>query len=300
MRLLFMLLAVTSLPALAQPVVGVGDAAEQSAATPTPVATPPAPNETTVVEGRWKEGALGGSYNQPGWTERRRFPETRVYVAPAGTATFEVWAEPKVSLVGNDVRLRTMYEASFGLGHHLQLDLYLRLESNGTSAVELESERIELRWALADWGVLWGNPTLYLEWIRYTSAPQRLELKLLLGGQFTDRLYWGANLFWERELWGGPQEAEYGVTLGLSYSLLDSKFSLGAEARLELVDHRDTRFNPDSLELLVGPSITWRPVPNAHLLLVAFIGPELGRDAPGRPLTGGTNFQPEVVLGWRF
>ncbi len=299
MRALLLALWLFATASLAQPVVGVGDAAEQHA-TPAADAGAPAPNQTTVVGERWGEAERVGPYGQPRWTDRRRFPETRVYVAPPGSATFEFWLEPKVPFDGGDLRLRSLYEMSFGLGYRLQLDLYLRFEHNGTDPVQLESERVELRWALADWGVLPGNPTLYLEWIRPTAAPQRLEFKLLFGGAFTDRLYWGANLFWERELWGGPQEAEYGATVGLSYSLLDSKFSLGGEARLELVDHRNTRFNPDSVEVFLGPSISWRPIPNAHVLLVAFLGPELARNEVNAPLTGGLIFQPTLVMGWRF
>lgn len=301
-RVLLAVFVVGGGAAFGQPVVSPATAAHDEAteAKP-PIAPAAAPDETIIVGPRsWGEAERSGDYNQPKWSERRRFPETRVYVAPAGSATFEFWAEPKVPLTGEDVRLRTMYEVSFGLGYRLQLDLYLRLEHTGTEPMQVESERVELRWALANWGVLWGNPTLYAEWIRPTAAPQRLEFKLLLGGELSDRLYWGANLFWERELWGGPQESEYGVTGGLSYSLLDSKFSLGAEARVELVDRRNNRFVPNSVEVLVGPSISFRPLKNAHLLLVCFIGPEVSREDPAATLVGGVVFQPNLVLGWRF
>ncbi len=282
----------------AQPIVGTGDAAQQRATTDAGV---PAANETTVIDSRPpSENDPVGPYGQPRWTDRRRFPATRVYVAPPGSATFEFWFEPKVSSDGSPMRLRSMYEMSFGLGHRLQLDLYLRLQHKGTDPMQLESERVELRYALADWGVIPGNPTLYLEWIRPTVDPQRVELKLLLGGQLSPRLFWGANLFWERELWGGPQESEYGATLGLSYSLLDSKLSLGAEAKVEFVDHRTTRFNPDEIELLLGPCISWRPIPNAHVLLVAFLGPEFSRPDSLTPHGAVVVFQPNLVMGWRF
>ncbi len=296
---LVLLLVLLSAVVHAQPVIA-GDAAQRNA--PPDAGTPaPAPNETLVVESRaWKESERIGPYGQPRWTDRRRFPGTRVYVAPPGSATFEAWVEPKVAADGSPARVRTLYEVAFGLGYRLQLDLYVRLEHDGEQPMQLESERIELRWALADWGVIPGNPTLYAEWIRPTSGPQRLEFKLLFGGAVSDRLYWGANLFWERELWGGPQESEYGLTFGLSYSLLDSKLALGAEGRLELVDHRTTRFDPDGVEVLLGPSLSWRPIPNAHVLLVAFLGPELSRGDSTSPLQGVFVFQPNLVLGWRF
>lgn len=283
--------------AFAQPVVGVGEAAaERSEGSQEGEAK----HQTTVVgEREPSDTDRVGSYGQPRWTDRRRFPETRVYVAPAGAATAEFWFEPKVSFDGEPVRLRTLYELSFGLGARLQLDLYLRLEHNGTDPMQVESERVELRWALANWGVIWGNPTLYAEWIRPTAEPQRLEFKLLLGGEVTDRLFWGANLFWERELWGGPQESEYGVTGGLSYSL-SSTVGLGAELRAEFVDHRTTRFNPDGIELLIGPSVSFRPISQVHLLLVAFLGPEFSRAVGATTHTAVGVFQPNLVFGWRF
>jgi hypothetical protein len=296
MRLLLLFSVSLSLFARAQPVVGAGDAARDSATSP----AEPTPHQTTVTDTRPPDDStLVGPYHQPKWTERRRFPETRVYVAPAGAATAEFWFEPKLSMNGDPVRLRTMYELSFGLGYRLQLDLYLRLQHDGVDPMRVESERVELRYALADWGVLWGNPTLYLEWIRPTAEPQRLELKLLLGGDITDRLFWGANLFWERELWGGPQESEYGATFGLSYAV-DRAFGLGVEARAEFVDHRTTRFNPDGIELLVGPSISWRPIDKAHVLLVAFVGPELSRAEGATTHATVGVFQPNLVFGWRF
>ena len=270
----------------AQPVVGVGNAAQGNATNDAGTAVA---NETTVTDSRTvTEDDRIGPYGQPRWSDRRRFPETRVYVAPPGSATFEFWFEPKVSSDGTPLRLRTMYELSFGLGHRLQLDLYLRLQHEGTDPVQLESERVELRYALADWGVIPGNPTLYLEWIRPTVDPQRLELKLLLGGQFSARLFWGANLFWERELWGGPQESEY----GLSYSLLDTKFSLGAARARRSPEYalrpRCDRASSRAVDLL--PAVAERAR--------AVGGVSRARALMAR--SGVGVFQPNLVVGWRF
>ena len=327
MRLLGLGLAVLWVaPALAaEPVVGVGDAAAQvepahadgprlpgpnepgpapmhdTAVEPGPTEPGPAApaRETTVVGERHDEETLVGAYRQPKWTDRRRFPGVRLYVAPPGTATAEFWLETKTP-IGSDARIRTMYELSFGLGHRLQLDLYLRTQSEGTGPMEIESERVELRWAFADWGVLPGNPTLYLEWIRQTSGPNKAELKLLLGGALGHRVFWGVNLFFERELWGFDQAHEYGATAGLTWSLLDSELSLGGEARVELVDTRTSRFSPLGVELLVGPTVSWRPVPSAHLLLVWYVGPELERADSAASLAARFVMQPTLVGGWRF
>lgn len=270
----------------AEPVVGAGHAAEHQAAPPDS-----APGETTVVGPR--------GYGQPEWSERRHFPGTRIYVAPAGDATFEFWLEDKVP-AGGENRLRTLYELSFGLGHRLQLDLYLRTQIDGVGPMFLESGRVELRWAFADWGKIPGNPTLYLEWIHATRGPMKGEVKLLFGGELTPRLFWGVNLFFERELSGSDQTHEYGVTGGISYAALPGRFSIGAELRVEIVDTRTRRFNPDAVEVLVGPTIAWRPLPNAHVLVVGFMGPQLEREAPELPHQTTFVFQPTLVAGWRF
>ncbi len=261
----------------------------------------PALSTTVTAPRLLAEEELIGSYAQPRWTARRRFPTTRIYVIPEGQAQFEYWLETKTPFdAAGDTRFRSLLEFEFGLGHHLQLDLYLRTEQKGASDWTLESERLELRWALADWGKLWGNPTLYFEYIHAQTAPHHgAEVKLLLGGEIAPRLHWGANLSYERQL-GGEQEVEYAITGAVSYTLVDSKLSLGAEARLEAVDVAGSRFDFASVEPLIGPSLQWRPIPAAHVDLVALLGFETERDvAAGTSSTSGI-FQPTVVFGWEF
>src|SRR5690349_2457006 len=66
-----------------------------------------------VVEGKrpsLKEEQLVGTYAQPRWTARRRFPSTRVYVVPEGVAQFEQWIRPTFDRVAGLVKTRTTYE----------------------------------------------------------------------------------------------------------------------------------------------------------------------------------------------
>ena len=123
---------------------------------------------------------------------------------------------------------------------------------------------------------------------------------MLLGGALSTRLFWGLNLFFERELWGPEQGHEYGLAGGLAYSLLDSKLSLGVETNLELVDTRAARFSPLEIEWLIGPTVSWRPVPQAHVLLTAYAGPAFTRGAAGEAFGAHFVFQPRLVIGWRF
>ena len=62
--------------------------------------------------------------------------------------------------------------------------------------------KAELRWALANWGKIPGNPTIYLEWKNEDAAPDHFEGKLLLGGAIASGWHWGSNFVWEHELGG--------------------------------------------------------------------------------------------------
>jgi hypothetical protein len=241
-----------------------------------------------------------GDYAQPRWSATRRFPTTRVYVKPAGQFGVEWWLETKLDLADTrQVRHRSQYELEMGLGHRLQLDLYLQTEQDGHHGpLAIAAEKAELRWALADWGVIPLNPTLYAEFVRQNGAPPKVELKALFGGQLAPRWHAGANVAFEHLL-GADQTNEYALTTAISYSLMDSRFSLGGEIVLETVDHSGRRFTFDNWELLAGPSLAWAPVAPMHVLLVALLGNETELQASGSkshtPL-----FEPTLVLGWEI
>ena len=255
-----------------------------------------------VVPGRTRirEEQLVGEYAQPRWSTRRLFGQTRVYVRPAGQVNYEFWATPKFALdnIGSP-RLRHQHEIEFGLGHRLQLDLYVESEQFGFSGdVHLRKNKFELRYAFADWGKIWGNPTLYVEYGQNAKGPPTIEGKLLLGGEVAPLWHWGANLVLERQM-GASHEHEYALTGGLSHVLIDAKFALGAEMKIELVDDDGGRFDFASRELLLGPSMRWFPVPQVHVDLAAFFGIEQERGDDGK--FGSTAlFEPTLVLGYEF
>jgi hypothetical protein len=251
---------------------------------------PNTPGYQTTVVGKAAEDELVGGYQQPRWTTRRRFPTTRVYVVPAGEVELEWWLEGKIDLRGDDdTRWRSMYELELGLGHRLQLDLYLVTQQLGEGPFELYQEKVELRYALADWGRIPTNPTLYVEWVRQHDAPTKAELKALFGGQLAPGWHWGANLVYEREL-GGAREQEYALTGGIAHPI-SRRLSVGAEVKLETVDVAGDRLAFDVYEILAGPSLQWLPAPNIHVDLVVPVGAEIEGDTTV-PLT-----QPMLVVG---
>lgn len=271
--------------ALAAQVINPADKQQPSASTPQ--------GQPVVVEGRrvsnLREEDRVGSYGQPEWTTRRRFPETRVYVRPEGTAEFEYWLLPEIPKHGGPTQTAAQYEFEFGLPGRLQLDLYLVSHEDGNQgSMQFDEQKFEVRWALADWDVIPLNPTLYLEWAARDQAPDAVEAKLLLGGELTSGWHWGANLVFEHET-GGMQENSKELTGGISRTVVDQRFSLGAEFKAALVDDKQSR-SDSAKELLIGPSIQYRITPRATLDLAPLFG--VTDDSPAAKIY--------FVFGWEF
>ncbi len=212
-----------------------------------------------------------GPYAQPRWTATRRFPTTRVYVIPEGKVEFEYWTRIKTPRHGGASTVENQYELELGLPNRFMLDFYWTSEKTGEQgALDHTEQKVEVRYALADWGKLWGNPTLYEEYAMVDGESDVLESKLLLGDELAPSWHWGSNLVWERQL-SDPKGNVFELTGGLSKTLMDEKFSLGGEVKVEFEDDNTDRGNyTKTLEL--GPSVQWRPAPGMHLDFAPLFG----------------------------
>jgi len=232
-----------------------------------------------------------GDYAQPRWTAHRRFGETRVYVVPKGMVEFEYWLIPEKAKNG-PTNWASQYEVEFGLPGRVQLDLYAVAHKTGNhDELKMDEQKVEVRYAFADWNKIPLNPTLYLEWKQESNAADHAEVKLLFGGQISPGLHWGSNLVWDHET-GGAIETSNEWTTGLSYTLADTKFALGMETQLALVNDRISPGvrSPFSKQFLIGPSIQFRPLPQMHLDFAPLFGAT--KDA--------SQSKTFVVLGWEF
>lgn len=243
-----------------------------------------------------------GNYGQPRWTAIRRFPTTRIYVIPAGKAEFEWWLRYTfpVKNATSEREIRTYYEIGFGLGHRFQLDLYLVTQQEGhgqESALQLARGQVEIRYALADWGKIWGNPTLYLEWQHRNEGHDWIEPKILLGGAIAPGWHAGLNLVLEKELGGPDWEDEYHVTAGVSRTIVDETFHVGVEGYVEAHDVSGARFKFANTEKLFlgGPSLLIQPIPPMHVLVTPLIGKGA---ATGENMR--TMMRLWFVTGWTF
>ncbi len=231
------------------------------------------PAITVVGESRLKSDQFVGSYSQPRWTVDRRFPGVRTYVIPEGTAEFEYWMRSDIGRKGTP-RFQNQFELEFGLPYRFQLDLYgiQRSEDHET----FFDTQVELRWALADWGTIVWNPTLYLEYASREDDADKVEVKLLLADQFGDGWHWGQNLLYEAEISGG-REWEYGWTGGISKTIVDTRFDVGAEAQLSFFDEAGSR-GSYTYEAFLGPSFQYRPTTRTHMNFAPLFG--IGGESP--------------------
>ena len=248
--------------------------------------------QTVVIKSTYiRDSSLIGEYDQPEWTEHRRFPTTRCYLQQEpGEIGVEQWIRSEFNK-GERATHRVQSEAEIGLPGRMQADFYINSEIEKTGTYYYDNFAMELRYALADWGVIPLNPTLYGEYkIKDTDRGADVgEVKVLIGDQFGNGWAWAYNLAYEWDLWGDEQAEELGHCFGLSKTIIDRKLSLGVEGRYTSETVKGERDNPEKC-LNVGPSIQWRPVINSHIDLCPLIG--VTKNAP--------DLMTYLVIGYDF
>jgi hypothetical protein len=232
--------------------------------------------EVIITADKLQDELPTGPTNKPMWTDHRPSPQTRVYLqVDSGEVEFEQWVEIRINRdpsVPTEVRLSEEFE--FGLGNRFQLDLYANTvfeSAGGLSTLAIRSWAAELRYALADWGVIFGNPTLYLEYILWNNQPDghgdgasgSLEGKLLLGDEIAPGWHWGSNLFYEHTFNGSVLET--GGTLSVMRTIVDRVLS-GGIAVLYVYESDGAPLVPGSGRvrthgLYLGPSIQVKLAP---------------------------------------
>ena len=247
--------------------------------------------EATAVEvtgtapGILRQDSPVGPYNQPEWTTERAFGASRVYVRPPGTIEFNQFWTPEWK--DGHVEHSFREEVEIGLPYRLQLDLYQNWGIEEGDTVYRGSS-VELRYALANWGKIPLNPTLYGEWSFNDAAPDKWEQKLLLGQTFGRRWNWAGNFAYEQET-SGEREQEVALSSALTYALIDQTLNAGIEMLWEHKTTKDSRGDPE-IEFLIGPSINVRPTRCSFITAA--------------PLFGTTDDSPDaevfVIAGFNF
>lgn len=238
-----------------------------------------------------REDRLVGENAQPEWTTRRRFATTRAYVLAPGQIEVEQWLKMHAPR-GESPDHFWQTEVGIGLPGRWQIDLYENYGDEGhDTPTKHIGNQIEVRYALAEWGEIPLNPTLYEEVKINHRAPEVIESKILLAEDLAPGCHWAINFFHEQQM-GDDRETELGAATGVAWALCDSKISVGAEAKWERVTADGSRGSPVS-ELLVGPSLQWRPTENTHVDLTPLMG--LSHSDRRDP-----RYEVYVVIGWDF
>jgi hypothetical protein len=244
-------------------------------------------NEVQVSAEAYPQTQLVGPYKQPAWTLVRKFPATRVYLmTPPGTNMYEKWVDMRVRKKGpSQVRFRD--EFAFGLGKRLELDLYLHtvLEGRpGEYAFGWRGFSWEVRYALADWGKIWGNPTLYFEH-KILNGNMGIEPKILLGDQIGNRSIWGLNLIYEAYLAErrADQEREWASTASYGY-LVNDDLTVGLST---MYRYNDVDFSD---EFYTGPLLQYRFSGKAYISIETLFG----------TTEESLSSRNTLIFGWRF
>jgi hypothetical protein len=246
-------------------------------------------NEVVVIAKRYSQFELVGENNQPAWTLVRKFPSTRTYImVPKGTVMYEKWFDMRTPRGGDPTEVRMRDEIAFGLANRLELDLYLHTvyKSDGyESSYGFRGFSWEIRYALAEWGKIWGNPTLYFEHKLLDGKYQGIEPKLLLGDRIGKRGIWGVNLIYEA--YTAPtredQKREYAYTASYG-QVINDDLTIGVS---NMFRHNDV---DGSNEWYVGPALQYRFNGNAYVNFELL--PGLNEDA--------NKFRNTIIFGWRF
>jgi hypothetical protein len=240
--------------------------------------SPDAPSllEAVQVSGRPVPGEnkMMGPYHQPEWTARRRFVLTSVYVQPEGQCEVEVGYDYASHTDGPATRILHQ-EIEIGLPRRFQLNLENTYQ-NFRDEIAREKDWHEdgmaavLRYAFADWGKLPLNPAASVGWKIKSGAADTAEFQLALADELSPNWHWGAALFYERQV-GGLDFREHAIGSGISYSVLNEKINLGAEAKYSRAVN-ESGLSHTQRRLAVGPSVQWRPSDRTHLDFVPMWG----------------------------
>ena len=245
--------------------------------------------EVVVTAKPYPQFKLVGEYKQPAWTLVRKFPSTRVYVmTPPNTIMYEKWFDIRTPRDGSPSEVRMRDEFAFGLGKRLELDLYMHTvykENDLASSFGFRGFSWEIRYALADWGKIWGNPTLYFEHKLLQGKRMGIEPKILLGDRIGAKGIWGLNLILEADVAKErvDQNREWAYTASYG-NIINDDLTLGVSHMFRYNDVKQTK------ELYVGPMLQYRF--NGHGYLNVEHMPGLNQSAKlSRTI---------IIFGWRF
>lgn len=233
-----------------------------------------------------------GDGQQPEWLAARPFGESDVYVLPKGVSVFGVSLRSMRPASGATAT-ESAYRADFGLPARFQLGVHAtgRAEGRDDAIGNIDAQALEMRWAFAEWGRVWGNPTVEIGWTEASRGADVATVKLLIAGGRAIGWRWSSNVSWARQA-GAEREVQRTVTAGAAYAP-GRVVSIGFEARVALTDRLVSGGGARtamSHELLAGPSLQLRPVRRLFIDLVPLFG----------ATSDSSRSRTTLLAGWQF
>ena len=257
--------------------------------------------ERLVVVGEEVPSSYGAT---PGFSRSRFSNLTQAYVLPPG-AVYAGLIYQGDSLKFNRPDHMLTQEGEIGLPHRFGLAFENSVENHRGTTQE-RTVSIEARYALADWNKIPLNPTIFVEYKfgvgdilhdegppeavpkgegrafleEHMPLPDAVEVRLLLSQDFSNKVEWAANFFFEQET-SGDRGREVGFSQSLMFPILLSNERLKVGAEMQYVSFTDAGLREEgtkSARVVIGPTVAWKPSRNTRLDVSPLFG--VTDDAP--------------------
>lgn len=260
-----------------------------------------AQSERVVITGEEVPSAYGAT---PSFSRSRFSNLTQAYVLPPG-AIFAGLIYQGDSLKFNRPDHMLTQEIEIGLPCRFGLAVENSIENHRGTTQE-RTVSIEARYALADWNKIPLNPTIFVEYKfgvgdilhdegppeevpkgegrafleEHMPLPDAVEVRLLLAQDFSNKVEWAANLFYEQET-GGDRGREVGFSQSLMFPILLPNDRLKVGAEMQYISFTDAGLREEgtsSPRVVIGPTVAWKPSKTTRLDVSPLFG--VTDDAP--------------------
>ena len=257
--------------------------------------------QTVNVSGEEVPSSYGAT---PGFSRSRFSNLTQSYVLPPG-AVYVGLIYQGDSLKFNRPDHMLTQEIEIGLPNRFGLAFENSVE-NHRGRTQERTFSIEGRYALADWNKIPLNPTLFVEYKfgvgdilhdegppeevpkgegrafleEHLPLPDSVEVRLLLAQDFSNKVEWAANFFYEQEV-GGDRGREVGFSQSIMFPILLSNERLKVGAEMQYINFTDAGLREEgtnSARVVIGPTLAWKPSRNSRLDVSPLFG--VTEDAP--------------------
>jgi hypothetical protein len=257
--------------------------------------------QTVKVTGEEVPSSYGAT---PGFSRSRFSNLTNAYVLPPG-AVYTGLIYQGDSLKFNRPDHMLTQEVEIGLPHRFGIAFENSIENHRGTTQE-RTFSIEGRYALADWNKIPLNPTLFVEYKfgvgdilhdegppeevpkgegrafleEHMPLPDSVEVRLLLAQDFSNKVEWAANFFFEQET-SGDRGREVGFAQSLMFPILLSNERLKVGAEMQYTSFSDAGLREEgtkSARVVIGPTVAWKPSRNSRLDVSPLFG--VTDDAP--------------------